>query len=281
MKALVGYDGSEAAQRALQLAATLAGESGDIGVVHVLSPRVAEHDQEAQQEELLAEAQKTVGVHGKTAASLRRRGDPARELIDAAREIDADLLVVGSRGRGLVSSAVLGSVSSALAAGADSPVLIVPASGGLTGRCVIAAVDGSPGSGEATRAAHTLSGRLDVPLLLAHAYNVPLIPGTSVVPYAPEELAQAARDEAEQLLADAAEEVGMPNAGTRLVTGPSPVAAILSLAEDEEAWMIAVGSRGRGAVKSAVLGSFSSALAGQSSNPVLVVPPGARQAFAP
>ena len=281
MKTLVGYDGSEGAQQALELAADLAGGSGDIGVVHVVPARVEPGDDpEARREEILAEARKIAGEHGKTAATLRRQGDPARELIDAGREIGADLLVVGSRGRGPLSAADLGSVSAAVAASAGSPVLVVPPGGRLTGRCVIAAVDGSDGSSEAARVAALLSERLTVPLLLAHAYVVHPIPGTSVVPHAPEELAQLHRERAERLLAEAAVELGIPTEATRLVTGANEVAAVLSLAEEEEAWMIAVGSRGRGAVKSAVLGSFSSALAGQASCPVVVVPPGARQALA-
>ena len=38
-------------------------------------------------------------------------GDPARELLRAARDGDHDLIVMGSRGRGRVTAALLGSVS--------------------------------------------------------------------------------------------------------------------------------------------------------------------------
>jgi nucleotide-binding universal stress UspA family protein len=281
VKTLVAYDGSEAARRALELAADLAGGSGDIGIVHVVPSRAEPGvDHEAQQEEALAEAHRWIGERGRTATTLRRRGDPARELIDGAREIEADFLVVGSRGRGPLSSAVLGSVSSAVAAAAGSPVLVVPPHGRLRGRCVIAAVDGSDASGETARVAAELSGRLQVPLLLAHAFVARFAPGVSVVPHAQEELVQTSREQAERLLAEAADEQGLAPDATRLVTGASETAAILSLAEEEEAWMIAVGSRGRGSVKSAVLGSFSAALAAHASCPVLVVPPGAGKAFA-
>ena len=64
MKTLVGYEGSEAAQRALELATCLAGQSGEVGVVHVVPSRPEPGvDHEAQQEELLAEARKLVDVH--------------------------------------------------------------------------------------------------------------------------------------------------------------------------------------------------------------------------
>jgi nucleotide-binding universal stress UspA family protein len=280
MKALVGYDGSETAQRALELAVQLAGSSGDVGVVHVVAPPAEAGSDEDVQEEALAEARKLVGEQGKAATMLRRQGDPARELIDAAGEIGADLVVVGSRGRGRLSSAVLGSVSAVVAAAAASPVLVVPPEGRLAGRCVIAAVDGSDAAAKAARVAAGLSKRLDVPFLLAHAFLVRLVPGTAAVPYARDELARVDRERAEELLAQAAEELGVAEEATRLVTGSSESEAVLALAEEEEAWMVAVGSRGRGPVKSAMLGSFSATLAAQAPCPVLVVPAGAGQAFA-
>jgi nucleotide-binding universal stress UspA family protein len=53
-------------------------------------------------------------------------GDPARELRERATCGDARLVVVGSRGRGPLRRALLGSVSAALAASAPVPVLVVP-----------------------------------------------------------------------------------------------------------------------------------------------------------
>jgi nucleotide-binding universal stress UspA family protein len=276
VKTLVGYDGSEAAHRAVGLAAELAGDSGDVGVVHVMSPRVeAGVDQEAQQEDLLAEARRSVGERGKAAATLRRRGDPARELIESARELEADLLVVGSRGRGALSFALLGSVSSAVAAGAGCPVLVVPPQGRLTGDCIIAAVDGSEASGEVTRVALELSRRLASPLLLAHSFVAQPVPGWATVSDAREEFARVGMEQAERLLARAADDHGIAEDATRLAQGANEVDALIAVADEEGASIIVVGSRGHGAVKSAVLGSFSSALASRAGCPVLVVPPGA------
>ena len=53
----------------------------------------------------------------------------ARTIGDVAREIEARLVVCGQRGRGAIRSAVLGSVSHALSAHTDRPVLIAPEHG--------------------------------------------------------------------------------------------------------------------------------------------------------
>jgi nucleotide-binding universal stress UspA family protein len=52
-------------------------------------------------------------------------GDAAEQILQLARERDADLIVVGSRGHGALARAVLGSVSHAIVHEADCPVLVV------------------------------------------------------------------------------------------------------------------------------------------------------------
>jgi nucleotide-binding universal stress UspA family protein len=62
------------------------------------------------------------------AASVEREvrlGEPAVVLAQVAADVDAELIVVGSRGRGAWRSAVLGSVSSDVARFAPCPVMIV------------------------------------------------------------------------------------------------------------------------------------------------------------
>jgi len=53
-------------------------------------------------------------------------GDPAERLAELADDEGAELIVVGSRGRGAFKAAFLGSVSNSLVGVARCPVLIVP-----------------------------------------------------------------------------------------------------------------------------------------------------------
>ena len=52
-------------------------------------------------------------------------GDPGREILRAAREGDHDLIVMGSRGRGRMTAALLGSVSRRVMHDAHVPVMVV------------------------------------------------------------------------------------------------------------------------------------------------------------
>jgi len=54
-------------------------------------------------------------------------GDPAREVLRIAREGDHDVIVMGSRGRGRVSAALLGSVSNRIMHEAQVPVIVIHA----------------------------------------------------------------------------------------------------------------------------------------------------------
>jgi nucleotide-binding universal stress UspA family protein len=58
-------------------------------------------------------------------------GSPAEAILNIARMHGAELVVIGSRGRGAVTGAVLGSVSSEVVHRADRPVLVARPSAGV------------------------------------------------------------------------------------------------------------------------------------------------------
>lgn len=59
---------------------------------------------------------------------VSRDVDIAAEIVAGAADVDADVIVLGTRGRGGVKSVLLGSVSHAVLNHADRPVMIVPSS---------------------------------------------------------------------------------------------------------------------------------------------------------
>jgi nucleotide-binding universal stress UspA family protein len=73
-----------------------------------------------------AEVARAAG-HDATARIEEAQGAAWAKIIEVADEIDAGLIVCGTRGRGSVKSALLGSVSHAVLAHSGRPVLIAPA----------------------------------------------------------------------------------------------------------------------------------------------------------
>ena len=89
------------------------------------------------------------------------------------------------------------------------------------------------------------------------------------------EVEQAADEQARQTVERGealAREAGLDSEGFAYVTPSTPWRQLLAAAENLGARLIVVGSRGRGEVKSLVLGSTSQALAHHSEVPVLIVP---------
>jgi nucleotide-binding universal stress UspA family protein len=117
-KIVVGVDDSEPAQRALDRAADLAGYGSTLTVVSVArdGDRYAAGPLEKAREQLLRRHVR--------ATYLQPVGDPAAELVDTARELEADLVVLGRRSRSL-RRLVLGSVSDAVVRRAPCDVLVV------------------------------------------------------------------------------------------------------------------------------------------------------------
>ena len=128
---LVAYDGSAAAQRALAHAGDFAGPADRVTVVNVMpEPSIGAGigrpgAQRNRQWQLLDEARRLMARRGIETDSAARVGEPATEVLAAADEVGADVIVVGRR-RGKTAH-VLGSISGRIVRDASCDVLVVHA----------------------------------------------------------------------------------------------------------------------------------------------------------
>ncbi|QBG48421.1 universal stress protein [Verrucomicrobia bacterium S94] len=68
--------------------------------------------------------------NGTQAQALLVKGDPAEMILQKAKELESDMIILGSHGHGLLHKAFLGSVSEAVIRHAECNVLIVPTPAG-------------------------------------------------------------------------------------------------------------------------------------------------------
>ena len=204
-------------------------------------------------------------------------GEPARRISELAERKSAALTVLGTRGRGRVSAAILGSVSAATISRSPRSVMVVPERSQLkAGRPIVCAVDDSPAARSATRFALWLSVRLGAELVVAHAIAHSPAPSASAAPGVPDRLAELDRREGRRFLMRLALEEGLGVEVERRVTHGNEAESVRTLAEAEDASLVVVGTRRHGSLRSALVGSISHDVRSKSARPVLVVPAGAR-----
>jgi nucleotide-binding universal stress UspA family protein len=124
---LLATDGSESSRRALAFSIELALETGaSLEVVSVgAAVPMRGTDELAEAERIATAAAGQATAAGVDARGSAAHGDIVACVIDAAVALDAELLVVGARGLGSVSGAMLGSVSQALVRRSPVPVTVV------------------------------------------------------------------------------------------------------------------------------------------------------------
>jgi nucleotide-binding universal stress UspA family protein len=139
---LLATDGSDEGKLATQAATELSRDTGsEVHVVYVLpTPEqlighhlypqetrerlVAEAERDAEGF-LKKQAQQIEADGGKVAETHFRSGDPDKEILRTAESLDVGTIVIGSRGLGAISRALLGSVSDSVVRHAHCPVFVV------------------------------------------------------------------------------------------------------------------------------------------------------------
>ena len=139
---LLATDGSDEGKMATQAATELSRDTGsEVHVVYVLpSPAqlIGHHlypddvresligGAERDAETFLKDQAEQIGSDGgKVAETHLRSGDPDKEILRTAEALGVGLIVIGSRGLGALSRALMGSVSDSVVRHAHCPVLVL------------------------------------------------------------------------------------------------------------------------------------------------------------
>jgi nucleotide-binding universal stress UspA family protein len=280
---VVGYDGSPDSHAALDWAVREAA-SRHLGVriVHC-EPDMAAFDAAAasmsgapglatplphEGQTVVGRAAQVVTAAGVPVATVVDSGSPARALVEQSRT--AVMVVIGSRGHGSISSAILGSTVSHVASHAHCPVIVVRAQGVPDGPVVVG-VDGSPESEEVVGWAIDHASRHGLALEVLHSYAIPVYPG--VVPYVPpveitEATAGFEQRVTAEVLAGWREKYPDVEVSTNVAHGRPGPALVEATGR---ASLTVVGSRGRGAFLGMLLGSTSQSLLHHANGSVAVL----------
>lgn len=298
---VVGIDGSDTARAALRTAFLEAARRGaDLDVVATYpdvliwtgGAPVAVPDQRGARTDTAARTRTTVeevrsellleDVAGLGDVRVRRiveSGGPAPALVGRAE--GAELLVVGSRGRGAMASALLGSVALHCVTEAPCPVLVVhgePQVRPPASSAVVVGFDGSDAAMAALREGTAEAGRLgcEAEVLAAYSEEFYWTDVYTATPPVMDHIATTVREHAEQAIRTVTAELAarpgatVPPMSVAVVEGPAGQALVERSAD---ALMLVVGSRGHGRIRGLVLGSIALHCAIHAGCPVMVVHP--------
>lgn len=285
---VVATDGSDPAAAAVDAAIGLAAGTGaTLHACTVVNPfptgqkltDLRRHRTEANERvESTASRAEEAGVD---AVGTVREGVPADELLAYVDEVGADMVVIGTHGRGGARRVLLGSVAEAVVRTADIPVLVVHGDGerrewGAQSR-VMLATDGSDAVIPAERIgidlAAALGARVTAVSAVDEARALANVGGgvltNDTIESVKRALTDRATDAVDRVL-ERATDAGV-DADSEVIAG-EPSRAICGYARDSDADLVVVGTHGRTGVRRVVLGSVAERILRAADRPVLVVP---------
>jgi nucleotide-binding universal stress UspA family protein len=237
-KILYADSGAENAQDMLKTLLELpATKNAQVSILKVISPKTTEEESAAKEnatakiDELVAK----LGINCDEASCKVEEGEPKTTVLKVAQEVDADLIIMGSRGLGKLQSILSNSVSQYVFQLTDRSMLLVKDDVYVKKlKRVMVAMDKSPAASYALDLTLSLlQGYQDAEILLTRV-NPDLDPNLKL---SPEEM------ESNPILAPAIAKVKRMGLQYRcLVTGGRPAQKICSLAEARNIDLLVLGS---------------------------------------
>jgi nucleotide-binding universal stress UspA family protein len=275
---IAGFDGSEASREAVRFAVRL-GRALPADVVavtgyplppHVLGKGASDGADAALISDIRAEADLTLAELQEDGVSSRlvRPGEPARALIEAADELGADLIAVGTHHPAGLGRLSLGSTGERLIHGAPCAVSIVPAKPAHDElRTIAAAYDGSDGARTALEYAARLARSLSARLVLISVVDPFAGSRFETTEEDDRRYRSAVAEEADRAAVELA-----PELEVEVRTLPGAAGEMLAAACKEDVDLLVAGSRGYGPLRAVLAGSVSRYLADHTPCPMIVVP---------
>jgi nucleotide-binding universal stress UspA family protein len=279
---VVGVDGSDDALKAVRWSAAEAViRHRPLSIVHCSLLVDTVYYPAHRQPEVIHELNRRAEGVLARAATEARAVAPHLEVTTTARAVlaipglltasqEAEIVILGARGVSAFKQLVLGSTSRTVAARATCPVVIVGAAPTAAHRRIVVGVDGSDISLSAVEFAFEEASWRDAVLVTVHACGFP---------HELHDLSGTLREHLQALDVDDRLAVQETLAGRHelhpdvkveeLFVHDQPTAALVALSESSD--LVVVGSQGRSATKSLLLGSVAHAVLRHAVSPVAVV----------
>lgn len=272
----VGVDGSPASWRALDWAADRVAErGGELEAFCVVDLAVgsavygSEFDPVAAADGVLEQARQRIHARQPRVNPTTRwvDGHPARELVQGLEA--HDLVVVGSDKLPEAKGPRIGTLPSRIAARAECVVAVIPAFDAEGRSGVIVGVDLAPHAHSALTLALREASWLKTSVHAVHAWGVPgmferdVLPGTEPDPKFWTETQRILHDTIHEATQGTDESIVLD------LVRQNPALALIERARTAQ--LLIVGTRGRGAVASALLGSVSHEILQNIASPVMLV----------
>lgn len=291
---LVPIDLSEESYRALEFALPLAKRFGaSVHAVHVYEgahelssiatgPALFSDSEIARR--IAEKAQGRFGTGPKSPNCHIRSGKPFREIVAAAEELKADLVVIATHGNGGLKHLMLGSTAERTVRYAPCPVLVVreaargpiqTATEGIVLEKILVPVDFSECAKEGARYASAFATKVGANLLVMHVTHTADFTAAdpNVIPPEWPELVDRARIAAEDELDELVNFLPLTgiSADTEVAVG-TPIEKLIERTKQSDIDMVITSTHGYTGLRHVLLGSTAEQLVRQAHCPVLVVP---------
>ncbi len=279
---LIPTDFSPGSYRAIERAVLIASHGrGRIELLHVMTTRLSPADREKVRRSLESVTRfardlgRAVGIPTGRVSAVLRTGEPHVQIICRAREINAEVVVMGRSRPVRGMRRLIGTTSARVVRMNDSATLIVGRRPRAPYRRPVIAIEIDPSARNIIELTQRVAPAAKLPLRLVHAFSVPFADYYLATEHASSRwYRHQSRKAAEESIAKLLASMGFaPTAVQVALLRGDPREAVLADAARSHADLLSLGTHGRGGVAHALLGSVAEWVVAHTTRDVLVARP--------